>query len=149
MDLIDLPGATGGLDTDFAAKAKAAVKALGKNDLTVLHVKAADVASHDGDFILKKQVLEKIDKMVGKVLEGVKKEKAYLALTSDHTTPVTIKDHTGEPVPFLLWGPGIFRSDIGQFCERRVRKGNMGRIKGPDLIHELMNYMGVRKKFGF
>lgn len=149
MDLIDVPGATGGVDTDFNAKAKAAVKSIVDNPLTILHVKATDVASHDGNFEMKKTAIEKIDKMIGTILEGVKREEVYLALTADHTTPIVVKDHTGEPVPFLLWGPGVFSSRINRFCERTVRSGNMGRIKGSDLIHEMMNYMGVNPKFGF
>ena len=149
MDLIDVPSATGGLDTDYSAKAEAALRSLKENDLTILHVKATDVASHDGDFEMKRHVIEKIDDMVGTIFRNVKGSDVYVAVTADHTTPVTVRDHTGDPVPFLLWGPGTLWSGVGRFCERTARNGNAGRIRGPDLIHELMNYMGFSQKFGF
>ncbi|MEM3072622.1 MAG: 2,3-bisphosphoglycerate-independent phosphoglycerate mutase [Candidatus Bathyarchaeia archaeon] len=149
MELINVPGATGGLDTNYSAKAEAALKSIKENDLTILHVKATDVASHDGDFEEKRRAIEKIDEMIGVIRREVRSLNVFVAVTADHTTPIAVRDHMGDPVPFLLWGPGVFRSGVGRFCERTARKGNAGRLRGPDLIRELMNYMGFSQKFGF
>ncbi|MEM3079987.1 MAG: 2,3-bisphosphoglycerate-independent phosphoglycerate mutase [Thermoproteota archaeon] len=149
MELINVPGATGGLDTNYSAKAEAALKSIKENDLTILHVKATDVASHDGDFEEKRRAIEKIDEMIGVIRREVRGSNVFVAVTADHTTPIAVRDHMGDPVPFLLWGPGVFRSGVGRFCERTARKGNAGRMRGPDLIHELLNYMGFSQKFGF
>ncbi|MEM2901215.1 MAG: 2,3-bisphosphoglycerate-independent phosphoglycerate mutase [Candidatus Bathyarchaeia archaeon] len=149
MELINVPGATGGLDTNYSAKAEAALKSIKENDLTILHVKATDVASHDGDFEEKRRAIEKIDEMIGVIRREVRSSNVFVAVTADHTTPIAVRDHMGDPVPFLLWGPGVFRSGVGRFCERTARKGNAGRLRGPDLIRELMNYMGFSQKFGF
>ena len=149
MDLIDVPGATGGLDTDYSAKGKAAVEALQSYDLVVVHVKAADVAGHDGKFDVKTEVIERIDHMIGEVMESLDLDSTYIALTADHATPVSVGDHMGDPVPFLLHGPGLFPSGVEKFCERTASKGNASRIKGSDLIPLLMNYMGRSEKFGF
>ncbi len=149
MNLIDVPGATGGINTDLNAKAKAAVKALETNDLVILHVKAPDVASHDGDFELKTSVIERIDVMIETICDRVDVRSTYIALTADHTTPVSVKDHMGDAVPFLLSGPETLPSGVTKFCEKNARHGNAVAIRGPDLLHLMMNYMGKVSKFGF
>ncbi|MGC8962013.1 MAG: 2,3-bisphosphoglycerate-independent phosphoglycerate mutase, partial [Candidatus Bathyarchaeia archaeon] len=98
MDVIDVPGATGGLDTDYSAKGRAALEALKAYDFVVVHVKAADVAAHDGNFDLKVEVIQNIDHMVGEVAESVNLDSTFIALTPDHATPISIGDHMGDPV---------------------------------------------------
>ncbi|MEM2122738.1 MAG: phosphoglycerate mutase, partial [Candidatus Bathyarchaeia archaeon] len=149
MDLINVPGATGGLDTDYSAKGKAALEALKNYDFVVVHIKAGDIAGHDGNFDLKVEVIQNIDRMLGEVVESLDLGSTYIALTADHATPVSIGDHMGDPVPFLIYGPGLFPSEVGKFCERSAYKGNASRIRGLDLMPLLMNYTGRSGKFGF
>ena len=149
MDVIDVEGATGGLDTDFMAKAEAAAKALESYDYVLLHVKATDVAGHDGNFDAKKNAIENIDKMIGKLLDTTDMSRTYLAVTADHTTSVSVKDHSGDPVPLLIAGPDVIASNIGKFCERTVAYGNLGRLRGFNLTPILMNYLGKTNKFGY
>ncbi len=149
MDVIDVKGATGGVNTDLNAKAHAAVNALRTNDLVILHVKATDVAGHDGNFELKKTVIERIDSMIKTIYDNIDREKIYISLTADHTTPLSVGDHTGDPVPFLLAGPEALPSGITKFCEKKARRGNAAVIRGPDLLHLMMNYIGKIEKFGF
>ncbi|MEM3607559.1 MAG: 2,3-bisphosphoglycerate-independent phosphoglycerate mutase [Candidatus Bathyarchaeia archaeon] len=149
MDVIEVPGATGGLDTNYSAKGRAALEALEDYDFVVIHIKAADVAAHDGDFDLKVEVIQNIDRTVGEVVESVNLDSTYIALTADHATPVSIRDHMGDPVPFFIHGPGLFPSGIGKFCERSASRGNASRIRGLDLMPLLMNYTGRSEKFGF
>lgn len=149
MNLIDVKGATGGVNTDLNAKAYAAVNALRTNDLVILHVKATDVAGHDGNFELKKTIIERIDSMIKTIYDNIDREKIYISLTADHTTPLSVGDHTGDPVPFLLTGPEALPSGITKFCEKTARRGNAAVIRGPDLLHLMMNYMGKVEKLGF
>ncbi|MEM2146981.1 MAG: 2,3-bisphosphoglycerate-independent phosphoglycerate mutase [Candidatus Bathyarchaeia archaeon] len=149
MQLLDVKGATGTLQTDYMAKAKAAVQALKMGDLALLHVKAPDVASHDGNFKQKIEVIEKIDHMLAYILNKIDLSETYVALTSDHTTSCTTRSHEGDPVPVAIMGPYVRRDDVEEFGERTCAKGGLLRIRGRDLMHILMNLIGRAKKFGF
>lgn len=148
MKLIDVKGATGTPQTDCMAKAKAAVHALKANDLVFLHVKATDVASHDGNAKLKIEIIEKIDKMFSYILDNVDLDSTYIAVTADHTTSTVTRDHEGDPVPVAISGPYVRRDDVAEFGERTCAEGGLNRIKGTDLMHILMNLLGRSKKFG-
>src|SRR5207249_2730588 len=87
MDVIEVPGATGGLDTDMIAKADAALEALRTHDLVVLHVKAPDLCGHDGNASEKIRVIERMDAMMGH-LKAMLSSEVVVALTADHSTPV-------------------------------------------------------------
>jgi len=149
MDVIDVKGATGGLDTDFMAKAEAAANALRSYDYVLLHVKATDVAGHDGNFEAKKGAIENIDRMIGKLTETIDLSGTYIAVTADHTTSVSVREHSGDPVPLLIAGPDVLASDVTKFCERTVAHGNLGRLRGFNLTPMLMNYIGKASKFGY
>jgi 2,3-bisphosphoglycerate-independent phosphoglycerate mutase len=148
-DLITVEGATGGLDTDYDGKARAAVKALENHDLVILHVKAADVASHDGDFKKKASVVERIDGALGKVMPLLDKASTYVVVTADHSTPVSVRDHSGNPVPLLIKGPGVPGSNVSKFSENAVSRGNLGRLHGLDLMPIIADYLGKAEKLGF
>ncbi|MGQ9506386.1 MAG: 2,3-bisphosphoglycerate-independent phosphoglycerate mutase [Candidatus Bathycorpusculaceae bacterium] len=148
MDLIRVEGATGLPQTNYLGKAKAAVNALGDYDFVLLHVKAPDVASHDGNVKLKIRVIEEIDKMVGYLLNNVDANSTYLAVTADHTTSLATGEHEGDPVPIAITGPYVRCDDVKEFSERACAKGGLNRIRGMDLMPILMNFLGRTKKFG-
>jgi 2,3-bisphosphoglycerate-independent phosphoglycerate mutase len=148
MKLIEVIGATGTPQTDYTAKAKAAVQALKECDLVLLHVKAADVASHDGKVKQKIEVIENVDRMVGYLLDKVDSNSTYLAVTADHTTSTVTGNHEGDPVPVVIVGPYVRRDNVEKYDERSCVKGGLGRIRGLDLMPILMNYLGKTKKFG-
>jgi len=148
MKLIDVKGATGTPQTDFMAKAKATVQALKTNDFVLLHVKATDVASHDGNIKQKIELIEKIDSMLGYVLNNIDLSSTYLAVTADHTTSSITKDHEGDPVPIAITGPYVRRDDVEEYDERACANGGLNRIRGVDLMPILMNLIGKTKKFG-
>jgi len=148
MKLIDVKGATGTPQTDFMAKAKATVQALKTNDFVLLHVKATDVASHDGNIKQKIELIEKIDSMVGYVLNNISLDETYLAVTADHTTSSITRNHEGDPVPIAITGPYVRRDDVEEYNERACAKGGLNRIRGVDLMPILMNLIGKTKKFG-
>ena len=148
MQLLDVRGATGTVRTDYMAKAKAAVQALENSDFVLLHVKAPDVASHDGNAKQKTGVIERIDKMLAYILNRVDLGETYVALTADHTTSCVTKNHEGDPVPLAIMGPYVRCDDVEEFGERTCAKGGLGRLQGKDLMPILMNYLGKVKKFG-
>lgn len=148
MDMISVEGATGTPETDYLAKAKAAVQALNTQDFVFLHVKATDVASHDGNARLKTEVIGKIDRMLDYVLENIDLGTIHLALTADHTTSCETRNHEGDPVPVAVFGPCVRRDSVKEYSERACAEGGLGRIRGPDLMHIMMNYLGRTKKFG-
>jgi 2,3-bisphosphoglycerate-independent phosphoglycerate mutase len=148
MKLIDVKGATGTPQTNFAAKAKSTVQALKSCDFVLLHVKATDVASHDGNIKQKVELIEKIDHMIGYMLNNIDPESTYLAVTADHTTSSITQNHEGDPVPLAITGPYVRRDDVEEFDERSCAKGGLNRIRGMDLMPILMNLIGKTKKFG-
>lgn len=107
LTIINVPGATGYLDTNYEGKAKAAINALEDHDFVYLHLEAPDEAGHSGDIEAKIAAIENFDqKIVGPVWEELKKQGNYrLLVLPDHATPVSIKTHSSEPVPFVIY-PG-------------------------------------------
>jgi len=148
MKLINVKGATGTIQTDYMAKARAAVEALKTNDFVLLHVKATDVASHDGNFKLKVEVVEKVDEMLRYMLDHVGLDSTYLAVTADHTTSCVTGNHEGDPVPVAITGPYVRRDGIVEFDERSCARGGLNRIRGVDLMPTLMDFLEKTRKFG-
>jgi 2,3-bisphosphoglycerate-independent phosphoglycerate mutase len=109
FDLINVPGATGFVDTNYQGKASAAIKALDKYDLVFIHIEAPDEAGHNGSIEMKKKAIEQIDKyIVGPVLEALQGYESWRILVlPDHPTPVSSRAHSPEPVPFAMAGAGV------------------------------------------
>jgi 2,3-bisphosphoglycerate-independent phosphoglycerate mutase len=148
MDVIDVEGATGSLDTDEQAIARAVISALSDHDFVLCNVKAPDVAGHDGEPYKKIEAVEKIDRMVGTILSQVTPEEVIIVLTADHSTPISVKDHSGDSVPIVFWGEGVRTDDVDCFGERSCASGGLGRIKGIDIMNILTNLLSVQEKFG-
>ncbi len=108
LDVINVEGATGYIDTNYLGKAQAALTALETHDFVYVHVEAPDEASHAGRMDHKIQAIEDFDRqIVGTVLEGIKKFGEYVILcTPDHPTPVKLMTHTSDPVPFIIYRGG-------------------------------------------
>lgn len=104
MEVIDVPGATGYLDTNYKGKVEYGIKSLEKNDLVMIHIEATDETGHSGKAELKVRAIEDFDsKVVGPALEGMKKFGRFrLLVTSDHPTPVSTRTHSRDPVPFAV-----------------------------------------------
>ncbi|MDD5435250.1 MAG: cofactor-independent phosphoglycerate mutase [Nitrospira sp.] len=144
FDIIDVPGATGYTDTNYRGKAEYALKELfDKNkDIVFIHVEAPDEAGHNGDVNAKVKAIEDIDeKVVGTILEGMNGKGDYkILILCDHKTPVALKTHSREPIPFILYDSrkteksgrvydevnaadsGVFVGDGTKLIERFLRK---------------------------
>ncbi|MDR0460716.1 MAG: 2,3-bisphosphoglycerate-independent phosphoglycerate mutase [Nitrososphaerota archaeon] len=150
MDVIDVIGATGDLDTDTLAKADAALSALKRgNDFVYIHVEAADEASHDGDVKGKIAIIKKIDALIGRVLTGVDLSNTVVVLVSDHVSSCRFKAHTGDAVPVCFAGGSVVSDGVKGFSERLAYKGGLGRIRGKDIMPMVLNYMGKPEKLGW
>src|SRR5437870_1325588 len=116
---IDVPGATGYLDTDYAAKGRAGVEALRAHDLVCVHIDASDDASHEGRADAKVKALEEIDRhVVGPLLEALPKHGEWRILVSpDHRTPLRTRAHAYGEVPFAVAGTGIASKGQGSYDE--------------------------------
>ena len=124
-------GATGLADTNYEGKAAAAIEALRKYDFVFLHVEASDEAGHDGDLELK----------VKPIYEEVKTwdEPVCIAVLPDHPTPVEMRIHVNEPVPFLIWYPGIEADDVERYDEVSCVSGCYGLLRLQQFMQTLMS----------
>jgi 2,3-bisphosphoglycerate-independent phosphoglycerate mutase len=147
MDIPEVKGATGSYDTDEIALARAVTNALQDHNFVIMNFKAADLAGHDGDAKKKIECVEKMDRLVGEVLATLPGPTTII-VTADHATPVTFKDHTGDTVPVVIWGPTVRPASVTRFGERPCASGSLSRIRGQWLMTMLTNLMGTQEKFG-
>ncbi|MDH7564220.1 MAG: 2,3-bisphosphoglycerate-independent phosphoglycerate mutase [Candidatus Bathyarchaeota archaeon] len=148
MKAINVPGATGTLQTDYLAKARATSQALRSSNFVLLHVKATDVASHDGKVRQKVEAIEKLDDILSYFIDHIDLNSVYLAVTADHTTSSATGNHEGDPVPIAITGPQVRRDSVKEYDERSCAGGGLHRIRGMDLMPILMNLLGKTSKFG-
>ena len=134
MEIIKVPGATGFIDTDYQAKARYAIEALKRLDFLFIHVEAPDEAGHMGSIEEKVKAIERVDEMIGTIM---KEFNGRIAVLPDHPTPIRIKTHTAEPVPFAILGKD--KDDTTRFSEKEGAKGMYGLLAGTDLIPLLIS----------
>ena len=144
MEVIDVAGSTTGVDTDLRAEGEAVLRALEDHDLVLYSIKGFDELSHDGDTEGKVRFVERVDAALG----GLLGKADYFALLVDHTTPVSVRDHAGDPVPVAITGLGVRADEVRVYDERSVARGGLGRIRGRDFLPILVDLMGKGKKFG-
>lgn len=146
MDIINVDGATGGVDTNLENIAQSILKTASKDyDFLLINIDGADEAGHDGNLKEKVEFLQRVDEVIGKISTV---EDAYFILTADHSTPISVMDHTGDPVPLVINGPEIRVDDVEKFSERSASKGGLCRIRGSDIMNILMDLMNRSTKFG-
>ena len=133
MKVIDVEGATGLFDTNYEGKAQAAIDALKTDDFVYLHVEAPDEAGHEGNFTLKNRTVEDLDsRLIGPIYEEVSKwdEPVAIAVLPDHPTPCAHRTHTSDPIPFLIYAPGMEPDGVTAFDEESCKSGAYGNIEG-------------------
>jgi 2,3-bisphosphoglycerate-independent phosphoglycerate mutase len=142
---IDVPGATGYLDTDYAAKGRAGVAALADHDLVCIHVEAPDEASHEGRADAKVQALEEIDRhIVGPLLEALPSHGDWRILISpDHRTPLRTRAHAHGPVPFAMAGSGVPAQGQASYDEAVAAASPLAFEKGYELMARFLAERGA------
>ncbi|MCD8203302.1 MAG: cofactor-independent phosphoglycerate mutase [Prevotella sp.] len=142
LDAINVPGATGLYNTNYEGKAQATINALRTNDFVFLHLEASDEAGHDGDLELKLRTIEYLDQRIVKpIYDEVSKWKdnpVCIAVMPDHPTPVEMRIHVQEPVPFAIWHPGIEPDDVQTYDEVSCVNGYYGMLRQDEFIRNLM-----------
>ncbi|MCI6213025.1 cofactor-independent phosphoglycerate mutase [Bacteroides heparinolyticus] len=147
---IAVQGATGLYDTNYENKVAAALDALKTDDFVYLHIEASDEAGHEGNVALKRLTIENLDRRVVRPLyEALKEseEPVAIALLPDHPTPCEIRTHTAEPVPFLIWHPGIEPDGVQTFDEVAACNGSYGLLKEDEFINEFMKEPRLLRPF--
>ncbi len=129
MEVINVPGATGYLDTNYKGKAEYALRALKRNDVVFVHVEAPDEAGHEGDVRKKLKAIEDFDRLVvGTILSKIRRSKSEIRIMvlPDHPTPIKAMTHTAEAVPFAIYSKAALKGRLRGF---RV-EGALAPIKG-------------------
>ena len=138
LKIVDVPGATGLADTNYEGKAQAAIEALKTDDFVFVHVEATDEAGHDGDLDLKLKAINYLDqRLIRPIYEAVKDQDVCIAVLPDHPTPVEMRIHVNEPVPFLIWHKGIEADDVTTYDEVAGVRGGDGLLKLQEFINTL------------
>ena len=141
LKIVEVPGATGLANTNYEGKAQAAIEALRHEDFVFVHVEASDEAGHDGDLDLKLKTIEYLDqRLIAPIYKEVKSwdEPVCIAVLPDHLTPVEMRIHVGQPVPFLIWYRGIEPDDVQQYDEVSCVDGSFGLLKLDGFMKALM-----------
>jgi 2,3-bisphosphoglycerate-independent phosphoglycerate mutase len=134
MEVISVPGATGYLDTDYDAKARYALDAIGHLDFVYVHIEAPDEAGHLGSIEEKVKAIERVDDVVGTIRDQFD---GILAVLPDHPTPIRLKTHTRDPVPFVVTGKGTDGNVT--FSEAAGRSGGLGTRNATELLEFLFS----------
>ncbi len=141
LRIIKVPGATGLANTNYEGKAQAAIEALEKDDFVFVHVEASDEAGHDGDLELKLKTIEYLDqRLIAPIYNKVNTwdEPVCIAVLPDHLTPVEMRIHVGQPVPFIIWHRGIEPDSVQQYDEVSCVSGGYGLLKLNEFMQALM-----------
>ena len=141
LKIIKVPGATGLANTNYEGKAKAAIEAMKSDDFVFVHVEATDEAGHDGDLELKLRAISYLDqRLIKPIVEAAEAsdEKVCIAVLPDHLTPVELRVHVGEPVPFLIWYSGIQADDVQTYDEVSCVSGSYGLLRLREFMEAFM-----------
>jgi len=148
LENVEVPGATGYFDTDYKAKAEYALDSLKRNDIIFIHVEAPDEAGHAGDIGEKIKAIENIDsKIVGKLLDELPQFGEYaISILPDHATPIKIKTHTSDPVPYAMLSTQNNADEVKFYDEFSAKGGCLDIKPGHEFISTFINYSNSEKK---
>lgn len=139
MKVIKVEGATGLFDTNYEGKADAALEALKTKDLVFVHVEAPDEAGHVGDVKLKVKTIEDLDRRcIGRIMAGMTEPYA-IAVLPDHPTPIELRTHSRDPVPFAIAAPSLEPDGVEKYDEDSAKKGGYGLVENNYLISLLLS----------
>ncbi len=140
MDVIPVEGATGYIDTNYAGKAAAAVKAVEDHDFVYVHLEAIDETSHEGVLKLKLQAISDFEnKIVKPVMDALAGRGCTFAVLPDHPVPLKLRAHTRTPVPVAVCGPHIQPDQVQRYSEKDALNGSLGFMQGEDFVRTVLN----------
>lgn len=142
IENLDIAGVTDGIDNDCAAQVAGALKALERHDLVVMHIEAPDEAAHGGLIDDKIKAIERIDKEVIEKLLDYKKDSLRVLALPDHATPIKVRTHVSDPVPFLLWGAGFKETGAQAYSEKDAKNTGIFIRDGYTIMSKLLQGRG-------
>lgn len=145
LEHIPVPGTTGSVDSDLDAKVRAALGELDRKDFVLMNIKGADEAGHDGKAVQKRDFIEVIDAALEPLLAL---HDTLIVVCADHSTPCSIKDHSADPVPVVIRGPGVRVDRTTRFDEVSCAQGGLNRIRGCDLMPTVLDLINKSHKYG-
>ena len=141
MTVVNVPEATGEVDTNTLAKAEAALKVLRNHDLVLIHVEGPDEASHDGDIAGKISIIRKIDSMIEMLQKNASLRETCIALLADHATSTKLRRHLEDPAPVTIANAEIAPDGVMHYSERAAAHGRLGCFPSREFMPKLLNMM--------
>jgi len=138
METLDIPGVTDGQDNDYAAQAVGALQALEEYDMVVIHIEAPDEAAHAGAIDDKIEAIQRVDSEVMCRIRHWRPGNLRTLVLPDHPTPIKTQTHSGEPVPFMLWGPGFTTNGAKRFTEAEAKSTGFFIDEGYNIMSRLI-----------
>jgi 2,3-bisphosphoglycerate-independent phosphoglycerate mutase len=135
--VLDVPGVTGDMNNDYVSQITGTLEALEEYDMVVTHVEATDEAAHAGSVKDKMENIQKVDKEIVSRLRSWDRDALRVLILPDHATPVEIRTHVADPVPFILWGPGFKASGAKRFTEAEAKGTGVFVEEGYDIMRRL------------
>ena len=147
IELLECEGATGTVSTNLKAKVETILENYENFDLTFLHIKGTDSPGHDRQPEVKRWFIERVDTALGELVQKID-EHTFIFITGDHSTPCNKGDHSGDPVPILMWGPTVLEDHVNKYDEINCASGYLSRINGSYYFNLILNKIDKLKKFG-
>ncbi len=138
MDVLDIPGVTDNIDNDYAAQAAGALAALDDHALVFIHIEAPDEAAHEGSIDDKVEAIQRVDREIVRRLRLWSPDGLRTLILPDHPTPIKVRTHTGDPVPFLMWGPGFTANGARRFTESEAKNTDFFIDEGYNIMKRLI-----------
>ncbi|MCX7934324.1 MAG: phosphoglycerate mutase, partial [Planctomycetota bacterium] len=140
LEPISVPGATGYYDTNYAGKGQAALACLARERFAAVHIEATDEAGHNGHAAEKVRALENIDRhiLAPLVAEAERSRDLRILYLPDHPTPLRVRNHTADPVPFVIWGAGINAKGAPRFTEAEIAQRSNSAMPAADLLRRMI-----------
>ncbi|MGB8309013.1 MAG: 2,3-bisphosphoglycerate-independent phosphoglycerate mutase [Methanoregula sp.] len=142
---VPVAGITGSQNSNIKGKITAAITELERKDFVLVNIKGADESGHDGLTIQKKAFIEKIDTVLGPLLDI---RDCIVIVCADHSTPCSIKDHSADPVPVIIYGDGVRVDYVKEYGERACARGGLCRITGAELLPTALDLINQAHKYG-
>ncbi len=145
LETIRVPGATGGMDTDYLGKAEAAREFLKRGDFLYLHLEGPDECSHAGSVEDKMRCIERFDELVlGELADWARERGVCTMIACDHLTPIALRTHAEEPVPFLFHDPSQPVQGPKEFSEAEAERSGIFLERGTQLLPWILKRMASK-----
>jgi 2,3-bisphosphoglycerate-independent phosphoglycerate mutase len=138
MEVLDIKGVTDGFDNDYTAQAAGALESLSRYDMAVVHIEAPDEAAHAGSIDNKIEAIQRVDAEVVSRLHSWREDDLRVLIMPDHPTPIKVRTHTADPVPFLLWGSGFNSNGAKRFTEAEAKSSGLFIEEGYKIMGRLV-----------